>query len=107
MTGEEKEKEKEEKNCHMLITSLLNEGAVIKIRFGIKKIINRHPGGPSCPQGCRFFRFFSGKKPQKCLELPEMARKLIVKFFKCFAPPPLPFTCASGIFFMLLSRDIT
>jgi hypothetical protein len=32
MTGEEKEKEKEEKekNCHMLITSLLNEGAVIK-----------------------------------------------------------------------------
>jgi hypothetical protein len=27
--GEEKEKEK---NCHMLITSLLNEGAVIKIQ---------------------------------------------------------------------------
>jgi hypothetical protein len=29
MTGEGEEKE-EEKNCHMLITSPLNEGAVIK-----------------------------------------------------------------------------
>jgi hypothetical protein len=29
MTGGE-EKEKKEKNCHMLITSLLNEGAMIK-----------------------------------------------------------------------------
>jgi hypothetical protein len=31
MTEEKEEKEKEKKNCHMLITSLLNEGAVIKM----------------------------------------------------------------------------
>jgi hypothetical protein len=35
MTEEKKRREeKEETNCHMLITSLLNEGAVIKIRVG-------------------------------------------------------------------------
>jgi hypothetical protein len=28
--GEEKRREEKEKNCHMLITSPLNEGAVIK-----------------------------------------------------------------------------
>ena len=48
-----------------------------KIRFGVKKI-----GGPRLI----FWVFF--RKNEKCLELPEMARKLINKFSIFLSPIP-------------------
>ena len=47
-------------------------------KMGVKKKL-----GPPCPLGNKFLGFFV--KDEKCLELPEMSRKLIGQFFNFFA----------------------
>jgi hypothetical protein len=44
-------------------------------------------GDPPLPLGGRFLWVFFGKK-EKCLESPEMARKLVRQFVNFFDPPP-------------------
>ena len=54
-----------------------------KIKIGV----NTNFGASPAPWVIDLLGFLCGKN-EKCLELPEMARKLIVQLFKFLAPPP-------------------
>ena len=58
-----------------------------KIRFGVKQLL----GDPPARQGVDFLGLFF-RQNEKCLESPEMTKKLIGKFYTFV--DPLPDTCA-------------
>ena len=66
MTEEKRREEKEKENCHMLITSLLNEGAVIKRVEIYVEIFLGEPTGNDHDITCREDDFNSNNDDVNC-----------------------------------------